>query len=84
MILLLNLPPALEALLAERAKSSGKAPEDIALQVLEEQLVEESLPSESLPADEWVADIRSWADGHRRLEYEADDSRESIYADRGE
>ncbi|QDV81054.1 hypothetical protein [Botrimarina mediterranea] len=84
MDLLLNLPPALEALLAERAKSSGKAPEDIALRVLEEQLVDESLASASLPADEWVADIRSWADSHRKLEHEADDSRESIYAGRGE
>lgn len=89
MNLLLHIPPELEALLARQAKSSGKAPEDIALRVLKEQLACEALSTaspmtEELAAEEWISDVRSWVEGRRKLDREADDSRESIYAGRGE
>ncbi len=32
----------------------------------------------------WAEEFRRWAAAHRRLPYEADDSRESIYEGRGE
>ena len=35
-------------------------------------------------AEEWIADFHAWAESHRHLPHEADDSRESIYAGRGE
>lgn len=34
--------------------------------------------------DEWVADVRAWADSHPKVTHFVDDSRESIYAGRGE
>ncbi|QDV73217.1 hypothetical protein [Botrimarina mediterranea] len=84
MNLLLHLPPELEARLTQQARSTGQNPEEIALRVLEEQLVDETLATASLSADDWVSDVRSWAESHRTLSQEADDSRESIYAGRGE
>ena len=37
-----------------------------------------------LPPDEWLAAFRQWARKDRRHNPNVDDSRESIYADRGE
>ncbi len=37
-----------------------------------------------LSAEAWAREFRRWAEGHRRLPGEADDSRESIYEGRGE
>jgi hypothetical protein len=34
--------------------------------------------------EEWARAIREWAESHQRLDTLADDSRESIYAGRGE
>jgi hypothetical protein len=56
----------------------------LALEALQEQLSLSSPSAALLSADEWIADIRSWAESHRRLPHDADDSRESIYAGRGE
>jgi hypothetical protein len=38
----------------------------------------------SLTTEQWVAEFRAWTASHRHLPHEADDSRESIYAGRGE
>ncbi len=84
MNLILQLPPQLEAKLDAQVRATGKARETIALELLEEQLHGEPLNGASLSAAEWVADIRSWASSHRALSHEADDTRESIYAGRGE
>lgn len=35
-------------------------------------------------AEEWIAALNAWAASHARLDYVADDSRESIYAGCGE
>ncbi len=37
-----------------------------------------------LSADEWCDRFEAWSARHRRLPHEADDSREGIYAGRGE
>jgi Arc/MetJ-type ribon-helix-helix transcriptional regulator len=37
-----------------------------------------------LTAQEWCDRFDQWADSHKTLPHEADDSRESIYAGRGE
>jgi hypothetical protein len=34
--------------------------------------------------EEWIKAIQDWADSHRKIDTQLDDSRESIYAGRGE
>lgn len=41
-------------------------------------------PAETITAEEWCQRFERWAADHRHLAQEADDSRESIYAGRGE
>ena len=84
MNLTLHLSPELEAKLREQAKAEGKAPEQVAMKALEMQLESGPLAAATMSAEQWVADIRSWATSHRSLPREVDDSRESIYAGRGE
>ncbi len=84
MNLLLSLPPEIEAKLLEQSVRTGKVPEELAIRALEEQFrVAEEAPA-TLSAEEWVDDIRAWAKGHRHLPHEVDDSRDRIYAGRGE
>ncbi len=84
MNLVLNLSPEMEAKLRERSARTGEVPEEVALRASEDQLVAEDQPAPDITAEEWVADIRAWANGHRRLLHDADDSRESFCAGRGE
>jgi hypothetical protein len=84
MNLILHLPPETEAKLKEQAAATGQAPEELALRALEEQLASAAQSPSALSADDWVADIRAWAESHRHLPGDADDSRETIYAGRGE
>jgi hypothetical protein len=84
MTIVLHLSPEMEAKLLQQALAVGKRPEDLALHALEEQLAGEIPAAESPTPEQWVADFRHWAESHRRLPIEADDSRESIYAGRGE
>ena len=84
MNLVLRLSPEIEAKLIEQSAITGRLPEEVALHALEEQLLVPELQEAELSAEEWVADIRAWARSHRHLPIEADDSRESIYAGRGE
>jgi hypothetical protein len=84
MNLTLHLSAELEAKLRQQAKAEGKPLEDVALKALEEQFDAEPLAAATLSPEQWVADFRVWAKSHRRLPHEADDSRESIYAGRGE
>ena len=92
MNLILHLPPETEAKLNAQAAAVGKAPEEFALITLEEGLAARSRPPvvdapaspNPVSPQQWIADFRKWAEGHRRLEHEADDSRESIYFGRGE
>ena len=90
MNLILHLPPETEAKLNAQAAAVGKAPEELALIALEERLAAGFDPADGatqptpISHEEWIADIRQWAESHRRLEHPADDSRESIYFGRGE
>ena len=91
MNLILHLRPETEAKLKEQAAAGGKSPEELALIALEERLAagfgqpaEAQTSQDPISAEEWMADFRKWAESHRRLEHEADDSRESIYVGRGE
>ena len=84
MNLVLQLSPETEAKLLQQAAIVGRPPEELAMKALEEKLATESPVMEALTAQQWVADFHRWAESHRRLPHEADDSRESIYAGRGE
>ena len=92
MNLILNLPPETEAKLKEQAAAVGRAPEEFVLITLEERLAAGSAQAgaerrglpDRLAAEQWIARFRKWAESHRRLAHEADDSRESIYEGRGE
>jgi hypothetical protein len=87
-----HLPPETEAKLREQAAAVGKAPEELALIALEERLAagvgrpvaERKGSLNPVPPQQCVADFRKWAEGHCRLEHEADDRRESVYSGRGE
>jgi Arc/MetJ-type ribon-helix-helix transcriptional regulator len=60
---------------------SREAVLDQAVQVLREQIKHNG---DELTAREWCDRFELWADGHAALDRAADDSRESIYAGRGE
>jgi hypothetical protein len=84
MNIVLHLSPETEARLLEQAALFKKPPEEVALKALEEQLDAEPAAAEARTPQQWVDDFHRWAESHRRLPHEADDSRESIYAGRGE
>src|SRR5947209_3340196 len=88
MSVILKLRPETEQLLTEKAARAGQT-----LEVYLEQLAEREVHAANnarnagpapVPADQWVAELRAWAAGHRRLDTLADDSREGIYEGRGE
>jgi hypothetical protein len=83
MHLVLNLPPETEARLRHAATESGKAPEDLAIEAIDEKLLVEEQGELSL--DRWQTRLR---DALKALPRSAatfvDDSRESIYEGRGE
>jgi hypothetical protein len=41
-------------------------------------------PASELSAEAWIARFNAWAESHPRRDIEIDDSRETIYAGRGE
>jgi hypothetical protein len=62
---------------------TGLSPEAVrAVEAFVAALREGQRPTPDL--DEWSMKLRSWAAGHRLLRAPADDSREGIYAGRGE
>ena len=54
------------------------------IQRLVEQTVAPPPIVNRMPRKQWVAEFRAWIASHKPLPHEADDSRESIYAGRGE
>ena len=82
MNLTLNLTAETESRLREWAISTGKAPETVALEAIQEKLSEENAP---LPQAASLSEFQTWFDSHpRSLASELDDSRERIYEGRGE
>ena len=84
MTLQIGLSPETEAHLLERATAAGKDPVAYVLDAVHEKLAREPRGNGSASADEWIARWRAWAAGHRPVATLVDDSRESIYAGRGE
>jgi hypothetical protein len=85
MHLILNLPPETEARLREAAVQSGKAPEVLALEALDEKLSVADDPADLLSLDRWQQRFREALAGiPRSAAAFVDDNRESIYEGRGE
>ncbi len=88
MVLRLDLSSEAEAQLRYRAAVAGKDVDRFVLEAVEQKLAETSIPlkpaPQTLSAAEWTASLKAWAASHPHLDYIADDSRESIYAGRGE
>jgi hypothetical protein len=79
----LSLPPDLEQWLREKAAQCGQTLEAY-LQGLAEQALQAEAAPALLPRDQRVAAWRVWVASHAWQPTIADDSRESIYAGRGE
>jgi len=80
--LVLHLTPELESRLREWANVSGKNPETLALDALQEKLSDGNVP---LPQSASLAEFQSWFASHPCSETRTlDDSRERVYEGCGE
>lgn len=84
-----QIQPAVLTRLAAHAQRAGKTVNDLLKDILDER--EGVTPQQEGPTtlaqmtlDEWSRALRAWAAGHPVSTVLADDSRESIYAGRGE
>jgi hypothetical protein len=82
----LNLSSELEAIIRDRAAANGQDIEAFVLQAVAEKLAEADVqpPAASPSNDEWKKKLQAWIDLHPVVTHFVDDSRESIYAGRGE
>lgn len=84
----ISIPPELEARLCERAARTGKDVQTIVLETLQEKLssspVNPMTEARNASAEEWITRFEAWVDSHPPWGRFVDDSRESIYAGRGE
>jgi predicted transcriptional regulator len=81
MTLTLKLTPEIEAKLRELSLATGRLPEELALDAIEQNLVEEP-NTPAIPYEEWARLFDEWLKSHRSRNPNFDDSRESIYPDR--
>ena len=85
MNLKLDLPEEMEAKIRERVASTGQDVESFVLEAVGEKLAEQSVASRARPqSNDWRTKIHKLIDLHPKLSHDVDDSRESIYAGRGE
>lgn len=89
MTLQIELPIALEAELLARAAAEGKEVSSFVIEAVTERLaaaaeMPESRQTTVRSAAEFEQWLQAWADLHPRTGRPVDDSRESIYAGRGE
>lgn len=80
----IQLPDNLEAILKEHARRAGVPVESIVIQALTEGLSDLTQPDNHATADEFSTWLREWANKFPKLDHPIDDSRDSIYAGRGE
>ena len=85
MTITIDLPPEIESALRSRAEASGQDPATIVRQFVIESLedeVDRPIPQRSV--EEFTKRLQAWIKLHPVLDHAVDDSRESIYAGRGE
>ena len=81
----INFPAEIETSLLRRAAAVGKDVETIVKEFVAKRLVEEGpLPAKTASHDEFMAKLHGIIDLHPMSNGSVDDSRESIYAGRGE
>ena len=79
----LELPSDIENLLSQRAAQSGMTAQQFALLALQEKIAEEEVVVAQEDHSTWITQLRAWSNDHPRGTHFVDDSRESIYGDRG-
>jgi hypothetical protein len=88
MSITVELPPETEQNLRDQARLEGKTPEEVLSQLAQQWLGNgksaDGRPPNEMSAEEWSAKLRAWAASHEPVGHFVDDSRESIYAGRGE
>jgi len=85
MTISINFPPEIETGLLRRAAAAGKDVETIVRELVSEQLAEEGdAPARAASHEEFMARLRAIIELHPGSGGSMDDSRESIYAGRGE
>lgn len=82
MVLTLSISPEAEASLKAKAAAAGVDVSTYAATVFEQAIAAQ--PLGELPYDQWVAEFNRWVASHKSVGHFVDDSRESIYAGRGE
>ncbi len=80
----LNLSESAQAALQHYAAVTGKSVDALIQEAVEYKLSELDATTPTLTADEWSVRLRSWAASQPVQRHFVDDSRESIYAGRGE
>ena len=84
MNLKIEVPANLELILKERAQQAGVPVELFVLQAVTDRLAESESPVSSVNAEQFSLWLTQWSDRFPKLEQIVDDSRDSIYAGRGE
>jgi hypothetical protein len=81
----IDFPAEIETSLLRRAAAAGKDVETIVQELVAERLAEEAPPqARAASHDEFMAKLQRFIDLHPASNGSVDDSRESIYAGRGE
>lgn len=80
----INLPDELESILRERAAKEGIPIESFVIQAVAERLANSDDDEAPIPISSFPLWLREWSSRFPKLDQPVDDSRESIYAGRGE
>ena len=80
----INLPDELESILRERAAKAGIPIESFVIQAVAERLADSDEDENPISTSNFSQWLREWSSRVPKLDQPVDDSRESIYAGRGE
>ncbi len=80
----INLPDKLESILRERAAKEGVPIESFVIQAVTDRLADSNVDTNPISTSNFSQWLREWSSRFPKLGQRVDDSRESIYAGRGE
>jgi hypothetical protein len=86
MTVTISFRPDTEAKLREQAVATGKDVPTLVVEAVEEKFAGGNgiKPPAEVPYEQWVVEFDAWVASHKPVGHFVDDSRESIYAGRGE
>jgi hypothetical protein len=87
MSLIIDLPNDVQQTLEAEARSHGTSIDKLVVSLLQEKYAPKQSAMQKItpfPVEQWLREYRAWTASHRTYPVIADDSRESIYAGRGE